>query len=134
MSAVYHFKKTHLGVTCQKHVLFSSCSTPGVSKATQIALASVLANLANSTTEKKSAKSIELANSLVVQLASLFKSLVASADPDVIYRLLVALGCALVGSNGQAYPSAIPSITQDVLSHYTQDFITECCLDIKRNV
>ena len=115
-------------------VTVQGLSTPGVSKATQIALASVLANLANSTTEKKSAKSIELAKSLVDQLASLIKSLVASADPDVMYRLLVALGCALVGSNGQAYSSAIPSITQDVLSHYTQDFITECCLDIKRNV
>lgn len=115
-------------------VTVQGLTAPGVSKATQLALASIIANLANSTTEKRSAKSIELAKSLVDQLASLVKPLVASADADVMYRLLVALGCALIGSNGQANAGAIPSIIQEVQSNFTQDFITECCLDIKRNV
>lgn len=79
-----------------KLALSSSESCP---KGTQIACAAVLANLGTSTTEKKSEKSIKIANDLIqVILQLLGKSNIL--DPDALHKLLVALGSSVIGSGG----------------------------------
>ena len=79
--------------------LVHTLSTPeGVSKNTQVACASGLANLASATTEKATAKSVELAQSLADSIISIIHSGIARFDAEVVGRLLIALGSCVVGA------------------------------------
>jgi phospholipase A-2-activating protein len=73
-------------------------TSEGVSKNTQMACAAALANLASATTEKATAKSVELAQSLADSIMAILHSGISRFDPEVLGRLLVALGCCIVGA------------------------------------
>jgi hypothetical protein len=75
-----------------KHTLLC----PGVPRGTQIACAAIVANLATSTAEKRSVKSMELATVLVKTIVEILntENALNSLDPDAIYKLLLALATA----------------------------------------
>lgn len=69
---------------------------PGVPRGTQTACAAIVANLAASTAEKRSVKSMELATVLVKTIVEILNMEIAlsSLDPDALYKLLLALATA----------------------------------------
>lgn len=73
----------------------------GVSKNTQLACAAALANVASATTEKATSKFVEMAKIIGEHVLSILtKPHVQNIDADVMYRLLIALGCAIIGARG----------------------------------
>ena len=101
--------------------LVSGCSEPA-SKLTQLASASALANMASATSEKKTnPKLIAIAETLFDRISRLISP---TCDPDVLYRLVVGLGClSLVNGDIRsrvvqlcASLSSLPPIVQPVIS------------------
>ena len=110
-------------------VVAQALTTPGVNKQTQLALASVIANLATATSEKKNGKNMELASTILDNLVNVVPNV---TDPDVTYRLLVGVGCSLIGLNGKsARKDEISAIVSRIEIDKSEDFIRQCCRDIK---
>ena len=110
-------------------VVAQALTTPGVNKQTQLALASVIANLATATSEKKNGKNMELASTILDNLVNVVPNV---TDPDVTYRVLVGVGCSLIGLNGKsARKDEISAIVSRIEIDKSEDFIRQCCRDIK---
>ena len=99
-------------------------------KGTQLACASVMANLANAVTEKKTAKTIELAARLLDTVLKCLEAVGDSGEPDTVYRLLVAVGCCLQLLPAGNRTSKISSVVAAVNVTRTEPVIKECCSDI----
>jgi phospholipase A-2-activating protein len=106
--------------------VFEALATPGLPKNSGLALASIVANLANTTTEKKTAKSIALAESLV---ESIYKVMGKNVfDQDVMYRLLVGLGSARIGTNSDAGRDKVQQLISTI--DRSNDLINQLCLEL----
>ena len=100
-------------------------ANPTANKQIQLACASILANLAICTVEKRNVTSTQLAPNLIEIIPQCF----SSDDPEVVYRLLVATGCALVAASGEI-PSNLSKVLETVKQKFTQENIQQCVSDI----
>ena len=116
--------------------LVSALSTEaGVSKNTQLACAAALANLASATTEKATAKFVEIAKTLADQVISILaKPHLQNMDADVVYRLLVTLGCAIMGARGGL--ANRKSEVSDLLNSINrpEQAVRECISEIQKQI
>jgi phospholipase A-2-activating protein len=94
-------------------------SDSGSSKPTQIACASALANIASAMTEKR----LKFSNSPIIEnIYTLVDSGLVANDPDVLYRLSVALGCcAIVAPNEKG---RIKEISRNIDNDVVRDILT----------
>ena len=117
---------------------FVLSAIPQASKGTQIACASVTANLASATAEKSTAPIVEIAQKITNQLCGLLsENANQQLDPDALYRLLVALGCAVCGSRGTLSPQVrdqVRLVATSCLDSSTRSDISECANDIIRSL
>jgi hypothetical protein len=97
-------------------------------KGTQLACASVIANLASAVSEKKSAKMNELALSILDLSLTCLEAIGNSGDPDAIYRLLIAVGSSL--ANAAHLKARVKSVISPLGAARPEPVIKECCADI----
>jgi len=97
-------------------VILTGCDvSSGASKQTQLACASVLANIASAMTEKKKIFSHEFVDRVLGMLET--GKLVVS-DSDVAYRIGVALGCFLIASSDENQKDRIKEITKKISQNH----------------
>ena len=122
------FDRSSLYLQAVKQTL---CAVPAVLKPTQIACASIIANLASSTTEKKTAKSIELANHILELVVDILKADV-NLEPEAVYRLLVALGSAIISSRTTSLTSKeeVAQVIKSFSSSNKAAAVIQVCSDI----